>query len=172
MARPPLAALALAAVLVLSASSAAHATEVWPNRTFTFSKTPFGDPTQEANQDRITALVWITRANSAGLFNIAQESSHDMAVSPRDTEWATGEALDYASLTFHPWRTWANGNPPSTVGVNAVVHLISEDIYIDIVFTSWGTGTGSGGSFSYRRGVPPVVPIRTGSWGRIKRLYR
>jgi hypothetical protein len=165
--RPP-----FVALLVLALPAAVHATEVWPNRTFTFTKAAFADPTLEANQDRITPMVWITRASSAGIYNIAQESFHDQLVSPMDTEWATGEALDYASLTFLPWRTWAGNNPPATVGVNAVVHLISEDIYIDIVFTSWGSGLGGGGGFSYRRGVPPVVPIRHGGWGRIKRLYR
>jgi hypothetical protein len=56
--------------------------------------------------------------------------------------------------------------------VNAVVHLKAEDIYIDIVFDSWGTGGTAGGSFAYRRGMPPATPTGKTSWGRIKALYR
>ena len=32
-----------------------------------------------------------------------------------------------------------------------VVHLITDNIYIDIKFTSWGQGSGAGGGFSYER---------------------
>ena len=46
--------------------------------------------------------------------------------------------------------------PTNTVGVNAVLHLISEDIYMDIKFTSWGSH-GTGG-FSYIRSTPPNIP--------------
>ena len=170
MRRPLIAILSLLALVALIPS--ASALEVWPNRTFSFSKPAFGDPTLPANQDRITDQVWITRGNTMGIYNIAQEGSYTQSLSPVGTEWATGEALDFGSLTFQSWQDWANNNPPSTVGVNAVVHLIDEDIYIDIVFDSWGSSAGSGGFFSYRRGVPPVVPTAPSTWGRVKRLYR
>ena len=50
-------------------------------------------------------------------------------------------------------------------GVDAVVHLITEDIYIDIRFLSWTTGNGQGGTggggFSYMRSTPaPVATLR------------
>ena len=48
-----------------------------------------------------------------------------------------------------------NPDPPHTVGVNAVVHLIAEDIYLDLRVTSW---TSRGGGFSYIRSTPPVPP--------------
>ena len=57
------------------------------------------------------------------------------------------------------WDTWAKGvnpGPPSTVGVNAVLHLISEDIYLDLRFTSWSAA--GGGGFAYLRSTPSVVP--------------
>jgi hypothetical protein len=41
------------------------------------------------------------------------------------------------------------------VGRNAVVHLITDDIYIDIRFTQWSC-CGAGG-VSYLRGTPPVA---------------
>jgi hypothetical protein len=40
------------------------------------------------------------------------------------------------------------------VGVNAVVHLISADIYIDIKFTSWDSHSGG---YSYQRSTLAVV---------------
>ena len=43
--------------------------------------------------------------------------------------------------------------PPSTVGQNAVLHLLNSNIYIDIKFTSWGA---TGGAFSYVRSSPPL----------------
>ena len=77
--------------------------------------------------------------------------------------------MDYRSLTFAPWEVWAQSNPPSTVGVPAVVHLMAEDIYVDIIFDTWGS---LGGTFSYHRAVQPAVPTAPTTWGRIKQLYR
>ncbi len=153
----------------------AGATQVWSGRTFHFSKAPNADCTQAANQDRITPNVWLTRASTQGLFNIKQEaaSSGSYGPSPTDTEWATGDAANYASLTFDTWVNWAASFPPSTVGVNAVVHLITDDIYIDIRFDSWGSGLAGGGAFSYTRAVAPAsTPVEQGTWGRLKSLYR
>ena len=149
----------------------AHTTEIWSGRTYGFAKAPFANPALPANQDRISPLVWITRGSTQGIFNIQQETIFVHLVSPAGTEWATGDAVDHANLTFEPWEVWAQMAPPSTLGVLAVVHLIAEDIYLDIVFDLWG-GPTSGGSFAYRRALPPAVPARPTSWGRIKSLYR
>lgn len=160
---------ALPLLLLIAVAPAAHAAEVWSGRIFPFSKAPFADPTKPVNQDRITTQVWITRGSTMGIYNIEQESSYAHNLSPRGTEWATGDAANWASLTFAPWETWVGNDPPAMVSVPAVVHLIAEDIYIDIVFDAWGS---SGGFFAYHRGVqPPVSNIRT-TWGRLKNLYR
>jgi hypothetical protein len=44
-------------------------------------------------------------------------------------------------------------NPPQAVanGTNYVLHLVEENIFIDVVFTSWSQGGNGGGGFSYRR---------------------
>lgn len=165
-----------AALLILTAAPSAappvaHATEVWSGRTYGFTKAPFGDVNLPANQDRISPLVWITRGGSLGIYNIHDEAGYTHNVSPAGTEWATGDAIYHASLTFAPWEIWAQANPPATLGVPAVVHLIAEDIYVDISFDLWGAGA-SGGTFAYRRGLPPAVPTRPTSWGKIKSLYR
>jgi hypothetical protein len=159
-----------AALGLLAAAAPVHALEVWSGRTWFFVKADGADWTQAVNQDRIRPGVWITRKNSMGIYNIALESGYSGS-SPAGTEWATGDAVNHASLTFQPWVQWAANNPPATVGVDAVVHLIAADLYIDIRFVSWSGGTTAGG-FSYLRGVEPPVPAERGTWGRIKALYR
>lgn len=146
-----------------------HAATVWNGPPMSFSKDSFADFTQAENQDRITANVWITRGNSQGIFNIAAESFFTKFASPADTEWATGDLSNHATLSYSDWTTWAAHFPPGTVGQNAVVHLISDDIYLSLTFTSWAT-SGAGGGFSYTRSTPgsgppppPPAPTLTGT---------
>ena len=149
------------------------ASTVWTGPPISFSKAAGADPTQASNQDRLTSKVWITRGSSQGLYNAATETGFTHFLSPSDTEWANGTTANYHSLTYTDWNTWAkvsNGSPGSTVGKQAVLHLKSDDIYIDIKFTSWG-GAGSGGAFSYTRSTPsvgnqpPVVAITAPAGG-------
>lgn len=108
--------------------------------------------------DQITPNVWITRGGSQGLYNAKTESSFTHFLSPADTEWADGTTASYSTLAYTDWNTWAkniHGGPPNTVGLNAVVHLISEDIYIDITFTSWSVG----GAYSYQRSTPTPANV-------------
>lgn len=128
------------------------ATVVWTSNKMTFTKSDYADWTLEENQDRITSNVWITRGDMQGIFNAKTESSW-LTTSPENTEWAYGSAANWESLTFQNWVDWHGWNPPSTVGQNAVLHLISEDIYIDIKFLSWTAG--GGGGFSYERATAP-----------------
>src|SRR5438552_13709627 len=95
------------------------------------------DPTQPVNQDRMTANVWITRAALEGIFNAKTETNFTHFFSPADTQWATGNLTNFSSLSYTDWNDWAkftNSGPPSTVGVDAVVHLVSEDIYLGLKF--------------------------------------
>lgn len=148
------------------ASGANAGPTVWDGPAVSFSKPAFGDPDQPANQDRITEGVWITRGDTQGIYNIAQESFYSFVVSPKDTEWAwdlnnpgkTIAASNYADLSFDVWFNAHGGSPPSTVGRPGVLHIISEDIYIDITFTGWAQGAGGGGAFSYMRSTPPDEP--------------
>lgn len=129
---------------------------VWTGPSITFTKTDFADWTLAENQDRLTDNVWITRADSQGIFNIRVENSYSPP-SPADTEWAFGNAADYESLTFDTWFNLHQMNPPSLIGVDAVVHLITDDIYVDIKFLSW-TSFAGGGGFSYERSTPVPAP--------------
>jgi len=136
-------------LLILAGSAGAQT--VWTGPEITFTKPNGADWMLPENQDRITDNVWITRQNFQGVYNIAVEAGYG-ALSPADTEWAYGDADDYQNLTFETWVNWATFCPPCTLGQDAVVHLISEDIYIDIRFTSWSC-CGFGG-FSYDRATP------------------
>jgi hypothetical protein len=133
------------------------AQEIWDGPTILFSKAAFANWTEPENQDRITENVWITRADSRGIFNFFLEESYINDLSPQDTEWAFGTTQEIEKLSFTDWETAVNENPPGSIDQPMVVHLISEDIYIDLVFRSWGQGGGSGGSFSYERSSDPSL---------------
>jgi hypothetical protein len=160
----------MAAAVILGGTTAARATEVWSGRTFLFEKANSADWTLPQNQDRITGLVWITRADTQGIFNIEQEGGYTHNVSPTDTEWATGNAADWATLSFAAWEVWNGTFPPTMVGVDAVVHLVTDDIYNDIRFETWTQGA-NGGGFSYHRAPDPSSVMPT-AWGKVKALYR
>jgi glucose/arabinose dehydrogenase len=140
--------------LVTVALPSARSSTVWTGPMTAFTDVAGSDPTQPANQDRLTPGVWITRGTELGIYNTAVESSFTHFSSPLDTEWANGTTANFSTLSYTDWNTWAkniNGGPPSTVGVQAVVHLINEDIYLDVMFTAWG---GTGGGFSWQRSTP------------------
>ena len=140
---------------ILLATVSHAAAIVWDGPRTTFSKDPLADWTLPENQDRITPEVWLTRANTQGLFNIKSEPLFTHQRSPVGTEWAFGTTADFASLTYTNWEVWAGSNPPGTVGRDAVVHLVAEDIYLDLKFTAW-CGAGGGGGFSYVRSTAPI----------------
>ncbi len=137
-----------------SLGSTSGAVVIWGGPTATFTKPDYAAWTQPQNQDRITPNVWITRADNQGLFNIKQESFFSHSSSPSGTRWADGTAANWQSLAFTDWETWTGHNPSGTVGRNAVLHLIADDIYLDIKFLSW-TALAGGGGFSYARTTAP-----------------
>ena len=147
-------------IACLSAPLATEAATVWSGPKMVFTKAAGADPTQAANQDRLTSRVWLIRGGTEGLYNIAQEVSFGHSFSPADTEWASGTTANHASLTYTNWETWARsvGRPPATPGVNAVLHLKTDDIYLDIKFLSWDQRSSG---FSYERSTPGVIPVTT-----------
>ena len=142
----------------LAAVPHAQCAQVWNGPLITFTEPPGADPTQAVNQDRITDNVWITRGSIQGIYNIKLESTFTRFFSPTDTQWAYGSLANYNSLTYNNWETWTGKNPPSSLNQSAVLHLVSEDIYLSIEFLSWGQ-QGAGG-FSYQRStaIPEPAP--------------
>jgi hypothetical protein len=163
-----------AVVIMLSHINVASAQTVWSGLAYTFTKADGTDPLLAQNQDRITNGVWITRGQvGLGLLNAASECdlngcTYTHNFSPQDTEWATAKMLananqtiaatNWQNLTFVNWE----GAYDSQVGTyilepayrDAVVHLIADNIYLDLRFTGW-TSRGGGG-FSYQRANSPV----------------
>lgn len=154
--------LTFAFLVVIQGVGLSPAAEIWTGPKITFSKAAFADTSLPANQDRITDNVWLTRASGSGLFNIKAEASYVFNSSPADTEWSFGATADIGSLTFLDWKNAVGSNPPASVGENMVLHLISDDIYIDIKFLTWGETPSSGGFFSYERSTPIPEPATVG----------
>ena len=136
----------------------------WTEPITTFINANTADWTLAFNQDRITSNVWITRANNQSLFNISDNTdttSGDCSFSsPFDTEWSFVTIADGVNtLTFVTFlgSNFADCAPPSSViNQNAVLHLITDDIYIDIKFLSWSSGD-SGGGISYERSTDQTL---------------
>jgi hypothetical protein len=177
------------AAVTLKCCPSSAAPTVWSGLAFHFAKANGADQTLAANQDRLPGDVWLTRADTGGLYNIHDEESYN-SDSPVGTEWATAlnnpgatiAATNWGSLTFADWITAYGGSggmslPQRLTSNNAVLHLIASDIYLDLKFTSWTAGSGTGGGgFGYDRAVPePTAAILLASalltwrwltWGR------
>jgi PEP-CTERM motif len=167
--RATVAVAALAGVALFTPAIPASADPiVWTGPSMAFTKPDFADWMLPANQDRLTDNVWLTRGATLPLFNIAAEPFY-IGGSPSDTEWAFGptqpgnpgpiSASNYANLVFDSFILSLD----RAIGRNAVaygpgvVHLISDDIYLDIRFTSWTQELGGG--FSYIRSTPDQAPV-------------
>lgn len=154
---------ALAFLMTAFITAPAVAQTVWTGPMMTFTKPDFADHTLPANQDMITQDVILTRGATKGLYNIAVETVYVDFFSPAGTEWAFGTTADIATLTFQNWENTHSSNPPSMLNQPMVMHLTTDDIYIDVVFTSWTTGNGQGNpggsGFSYMRSTDQGVGV-------------
>ena len=122
---------------------------IWTGATQAFTKSGGSDPTIEANQDRLTSNVWITRGNDGGqIYNVAKESTANKTNSPVGTTWAIGTIDQRESLTFKKFRA-AVGKPKDVVGKDLVMYLEDDDVYLTVKFTSWTEG--KNGGFAYER---------------------
>lgn len=149
-------------LVVLCSIFKSHAQTIWTGPKIIFQKNDYADWSLPENQDRITDSVWLTRQDNQGIFNIQLEAAFDRSdrISPKGTAWANGKIADgIENLTFTTWQQSKEDASAEEVGLDKVLHLIAEDIYMDIKFLSWtagggGSGTGFGGGFSYERSTP------------------
>jgi hypothetical protein len=157
--------IALFALLLSHGGVASAVPTIWTGPTITFTKSA------ATPQDPLTANVVLTRGSSQGMYNAAMESNFNSStlVSPAGTEWATAinnpsatiTATNWAALSFNDW-THAYGGPGSALQANitsknAVVHLITDNVYLNLQFTQFT----SGGAFSYQRSTPVPEPSAT-----------
>lgn len=149
----------LAAVLIMAgvagtaaAQGVSEDAEIWTGDRIVFTKEDGADPTDPANQDRITESVWITRRNDGGqIYNIQQEQRPNKGRSPVATEWAVGTLDDLENLRFTTFRR-AVSSPRDIAGTTLVMHIVPEDIYLEVEFLSWSSQ--KRGGFSYERTTP------------------
>lgn len=149
----------VAGLLILSGFQIrAQGVIIWSGPVINFTNLAGSDWTQAANQDQLTANIWFTRKITQGLFNAASEGAFAHNVSPADTEWAIGSLSNYSTLTYSSWESAYGGQSAllgNIVGQQAVVHLITDNIYLGLKFTQWG---GPGGGFAYERTTATAVP--------------
>jgi hypothetical protein len=153
-------------VCVLIATTARAVPVVWTGSSLAYSKLGSADPNLPGNQDRLTDNVWLTRGEQEGMFNIApgHETGYVRFTSPADTKWATdvmtanaGKTITAANYQNLAWADWAAayGGPGFGLLGNitthvAVVHLLTDDIYLNVLFT----GFNNSGDFAYIRSTP------------------
>jgi surface protein len=122
---------------------------IWTGATQSFTKSDGADPNLEANQDRLTSNVWITRGTDGGqIYNVAKESTANKTNSPVGTTWAIGTIDQRESLTFKKFRA-AVGKPKDVVGKDLVMYLEDDDIYLSVKFSDWSQK--KNGGFTYER---------------------
>ena len=122
---------------------------IWTGSLLTFEKADSADPSDPENQDAITDLVVLTRGDSNSLFNVVIEESATSS-SPLGTEWSKGTTAELDGLKFDTLKGSMSNQMDNLPGTALVLHLIDENIYIDVTFLSWSSGD-SGGGFSYER---------------------
>lgn len=108
--------------------------------------------------DIVSPALHMARGNTRGIFNAVTETSYERVYSPADTLWSnpSDTALDPLGLSYFPWEEAVYYYPGLyMVGKYMYMHILSEDSYYEVIFTSWTQGAGSGvsggGGFSYTR---------------------
>jgi hypothetical protein len=160
----------VAAVVTLTLGGAASAQTVWSGFEVAFMR-PNDSP---LTQDQITSNVRLARNVQQGIFNSVTEAGY-VGTSPAGTAWATNinnpgktiAAANWAALQFKPWIDAYGGTgsmslPATLTSRNAVLHLLTDNIYLDIQFTDWTQS--AGGGFAYERAAAPAPPPTTGDY--------
>jgi hypothetical protein len=131
---------------------------IWNNGSYTFVKTSPGQA------DEITSNTHITRGNSGFIYNSVFQGgpsgSGNGCLPLANIEWAVGDINDWASLDFVSNVPIPSCSPPNIVNLQLVMHLIQENIYLQVTFNYWQAG--GGGNFTYTRTTGPSYLWSTG----------
>ena len=116
--------------------------------------------TRDSHGDQITPSLRLKRGNRGCLYN-SPTQSHATGSGPSGTRWARGSfataGLDtgnYGDFCHLTQRARSRIGVPGGSNTNWVIHVIEEDLYFDIVFSSWSDS--HDGGFSYIR-IPAGV---------------
>jgi hypothetical protein len=156
-------------ILVALATQVGHASTFWtgPTTNYTQSGPAFGGSYTGTPDVLVAGHVSLARNGNGPLYNpAAGETGSNFSTSPADTMWAFGTL---ASLpppsSFQSFAAIRNTGAGAAHVANTVVnqpmvvHLVTEDIYLSLTFTSWNHQF-AGGSFSYTRSTPAAVVVQ------------
>ena len=126
---------------------------IWSGPKITITKESNTSFALQANQDRITDNVWLSRGERGGLINVVEETTFNRYSSPEGTYWARGTTDDIGKrpLQFSSFRTTLNyyiGN--QIIDTDLVLYILEDAIFIDVKFTHWENST-EGAGYSYER---------------------
>jgi hypothetical protein len=135
-------------IVYLIYGSNVHSQTIWNNGSFTFTKTAAGQ------QDCITAQTCLTRV-TVPYNSVCQTVSGFQGCSyagPCNTQWALGSISNWNTLSYGNFFITNGCDPSFGLPKTYVVHLLNENIYLEITFTYWQSG---GSNFSYTRTTGP-----------------
>lgn len=105
----------------------------------------------------VPGKVELTRGSRDVLYNTAAGEGGPGATSPKDCLFAFGALANATSLSYASMESLRNGNLAGRiVNKDMVVHLVNEDIYFSIRFSTWGSF--GAGTVSYTRSSAPAAP--------------
>lgn len=139
-------------LFLITASFVSNAQTIWNTGSLTFTETVAGQ------QDNITAQTALTRVTV--LYNSVCQSVSGFQgcgyTGPCNTQWAVGTIANWNTLTYQNFYV-ANGCSPTTgLPRTYVAHLLAENIYLQVTFTSWQAG---GPGMSYIRTTGSTLPV-------------
>jgi hypothetical protein len=155
-----------AALWALVLATPLPAATLWtgPNMTYTKSaSTP--------NDTILAGKVVLHRGTRDVLYNTAAGETRAATSSPANTEWGFGALTNYQNLSYRSLESMRDGNLAGLIlNRPMVMHIISEDIYLSVKFTTWGQH--GVGTVSYIRstapaGAAPTVSITSPQSGAV-----
>lgn len=122
---------------------------IWNSGSYTFTRGTTG------TQDCIvpsTCLARITVLYNSVTGTVSGRQPCPGYQGPTNTEWAYGDISNWATLTYKKLFDLNECSPPGMVGRPMVLHLISDNIYIQLTFNYWFSADSG---FSYTRTTGP-----------------
>ncbi|MEZ5047641.1 MAG: hypothetical protein R2831_11695 [Chitinophagaceae bacterium] len=147
----------LSAIAMLCITSV-YSQTIWDSGSLTFVRT------SASQQDCIVPSTCLARQNTGVIYNAVDQTGgggQGCNFTPSNTEWAYGEISDWNTLMYAPLYQTISCAPPSMVNNPMVLHLINEDIYLQVTFTYWAMMAGGGGDFTYTRTTGPSITNST-----------
>ena len=125
-------------LLMFNIIGLANATTIWNSNWIYFEEQSSPNYTDPLNQDYITSNVTLTRGDWYTLINISAGDTIGGKSIPTGTEWAWGTTNNLSEATFDTFVNWSDDWANHDIlNESVIIHLIDDDIYIDIKFTSW-----------------------------------